>query len=472
MPKESAAGTTDSCAPEGITGQEDYHVKEDSFAEGNPNTFNNSEESAEDASWGGTCCAFVSRLIPAGSMQATIFSISSTCIGAGIVGVPSAFNSVGILMAAFYLLAVSAETAYSMHLLALVAERTGFRTFEEMMGGLVHPHGVYFVGVIRSVFCFGACVAYVVTIGDLVTPLLESVEGCPPFLLSYWGIRLLQIGLWAVFFFPLMLPREINSVRYISTAGVGFVLFFCVCIIIHSCTVGLHRDPRPSIALVKTGNDALSGLGIFIFSFTCQVNCVEIYFEMKLRTPRRFTIGSSIAMVFCGLLTFMTGLFGYMDFGSTIAPSVLRMFNPIEDPQFFISYIGVFIKIAASYALLGGATRSALYEMMQRPSLSATANGPPMKPSLSLHLLVSVSLSVMSLLAGLFIPNVKTVFNFAGGFCGGFLAFILPALYYLYSGNWSLRTVGLLNYVSTYLMLMAGCVAVVFGTASTIYDTI
>ncbi|CCW69850.1 unnamed protein product [Phytomonas sp. Hart1] len=88
------------------------------------------------------------------------------------------------------------------------------------------------------------------------------------------------------------------------------------------------------------------------------------------------------------------------------------------------------------------------------------------------HLIVVVVLCVASLLSGLFIPKITTVFGFAGSICGGFMAFIFPALFYMYSGGFTVRQEGWFNYYITYLLLICGVIGIVFGLIGTIYNTV
>lgn len=399
-------------------------------------------------------------MIPYGGMLSSGFNMASTSIGAGILGLPAAFHSVGIAMATVYLVLITAETVYSMRLLVQVADKTGLRSFEEMAKHLLHPHADIFVAIIRALHTFGGSVAYVVTIGNLLQPILSAVDGTPAFLLTSVGIKLLTTGFWLVFMFPLVLPRQINSLRYVSAFGILFILYFAFVVIVHSAMNRLSASPRPATRNMNTGNAAIEGLGVFIFSFMCQINCVEVALEMRPRSVRRFTICAAVSMTICGVLYYITGLFGYLDFGA-IDGSILLQYDPIAQPQVLVSYIGVFIKICASFGLLNNACRSALFPLV---------GWDPYTVVYWKYLIGAVSLAVLVLILGLFVPNVNMVFGFTGGVCGGFVGFILPALFIMYAGGWSLRSVGVVNYCCTYLILAAGVVAIVFGTGGTIYS--
>ncbi|KPI90307.1 putative amino acid transporter aATP11 [Leptomonas seymouri] len=438
----------------------DYREGEKRIASGFPdgNMEVTSDDKAHDSDLR-TVGKLLQIMIPYGGMLSSGFNMASTCIGAGILGLPAAFNSVGIIMATVYLVLITAETAYSMRLLAQVSEKTGLRSFEEMAKNLLHPRADIVVAILRALHTFGGSVAYVVTIGDLLKPILSAVNSTPSFLLTSNGLKVLQTGFWLVFMFPLVFPREINSLRYISAFGIIFILYFVLVIIIHSAMNGMSAQPRPDVRLVNTGNKAIEGLGVFIFSFMCQINCVEVALEMRPRSLKRFTLCTCASMTICGVLYYITGLFGYMDFGD-VTGSILLMYKPLEEPQVLVSYIGIFIKICASFGLLNNACRSALFPLV---------GWDPYTVVYWKYLIGAISLAVIVLILGLFVPNINMVFGFTGGVCGGSVGFILPALFIMYSGGWSLRSVGIVNYCCTYLVLFAGVVAMVFGTGATIY---
>lgn len=87
------------------------------------------------------------------------------------------------------------------------------------------------------------------------------------------------------------------------------------------------------------------------------------------------------------------------------------------------------------------------------------------------HALVMAVPTTAALLCGLFIPTLNTVLGLLGSFCGGIIGLIMPALFFMYSGNFTIREVGLLTYTCTYLLLIGGVVAAIFGTVTTIYST-
>ncbi|EPY33679.1 hypothetical protein STCU_02087 [Strigomonas culicis] len=88
------------------------------------------------------------------------------------------------------------------------------------------------------------------------------------------------------------------------------------------------------------------------------------------------------------------------------------------------------------------------------------------------HLLIISAIGAVTLLLGLFIPAINTVFNFAGSICGSFLSFINPALFVMYAGDFTRKKVGLFMWLTAHLLLVIGVTALVFGTGATIYSVV
>lgn len=405
----------------------------------------------------GRFCYRAGRIIPPGSVLATVASIGATCIGGGILGVPSALADTGVVEGMMWLAAMGLACAFSLRLLAISSERTGQHSFEQLSMALLGKPGLYLVAVMRFINCLGSMTAYVVSISDLISPIIDQKTDY--FASHPQYLRMIQAALWLCFMFPVTIPRKFNQLRYVSTAGVSCMIFFSFCVMAHFFQFGMSSD----ISLFKGGTGSMRGMGVFMFAYVCQVNVVELYSEMSNRSINKFTTTACCAAAVIFTLYSMTGIFGYLEFGNTIGSSILLRYNPLKEPQMLVSFCGVFVKLCASYGLYGNSARGAVYRAFHVE---------PKAVAFWKHFLITAGLTLITLLLGLFIPNVNTVFHFVGGLCGGFLSFILPALFVMYTGNWSLQTMGIVHYVLVYMMLFMGVVGVVFGTATTIYDAI
>ncbi|GET89713.1 amino acid permease, putative [Leishmania tarentolae] len=401
--------------------------------------------------------------VPYGGLVSTGLNLASSSIGAGIIALPYAFNSSGLIMAIIYMIMIAYLTIYSYYLLGQVGTKTGLRNYEQIVRTLMGPGADYFLAFCMWFLSFGAEVSYVISVKDVLTAFLEDSENTPEFFLTIWGQRLLTSIVWFVAMMPLCLPKEINTLRYFSCVAIAFIVYFVIMMMVHSARNGLRADPRPEIRMFRTGNTAVSGMSTFIFAFLSQLNAYESYEEMSNPTPVRLTLGACVAVSIVFVLYFFSGLFGYLDFGEKMTGSALKMYHPVKDVMMGIGYVGILFKLCVGFGLHMIPVRDAIYHCV-RVDVHTFPWGK--------NACVCGFMALLALVAGLFIPSINVVFGLVGGFSGGFIGFIYPSFMVMYAGNWSLKSVGWFFYLSTYFLLVVGVIGVVWGTASAIYGEV
>lgn len=436
-----------------------------------------SDESGSDNGYGvvyhppNKLAAVMNRIVPHGGWLSNSYNLSAVTLGSGIIVLPSAFQETGVITSVLVLVAITLSTVYSMYILAQAIEKSGRRlcSYEALSRGLLGRGWDYLAAFHMWMFCFGSCVSYVISTGDLLYAATND-PSVNSFIRSTWGNRVLVIIIWLVAMLPLTIPKEINSLRYASVFGVTCMMYFVVVIVVHCCLNGFH-DGKPihKMAMFKGGNDAVVGFSMFIFAFLAQTNGCRIYVESRKPSPAHIARDTGISMTACCVLYILAGIFGYLDFGEAITGSILRFYDVRSDVMVAISYVGIGVKMCVGFAICMQPSRDAVYYCL--------GDFWPMFKDLKtvpfwLNAVICSFMSVVALVLGLFIPNVSVVFSLVGSFCGGFLGFIFPALFIMYAGNWGLRQVGWFNWLSTYALLIAGVIAVVFGTVAAIYGEV
>ncbi|EPY37225.1 amino acid permease [Strigomonas culicis] len=367
-------------------------------------------------------------------------------------------------MGTIYLILIFLLTVFSFRILALAQIKTGIRSYEGMAGGLFGKGGDIFTAVIMFVKCFGACIAYVICVSDVWSAFLKDDR-----VTGYYSTlsfrRVLTVVTFIVFMLPLSLPKHINSIRYVSLVGVSFIVFFVFCVIAHSCMNGLQDGlHNKDLQLFRVGNSAISGMGKFMFAYLCQSNYFEVANEVKPRlTVRRMEAQCFGGMIICTILYWLSGFFGYVDFGSGVKSSLLTVYLPLKDLYFAVAYCGIVVKLCVAFALHILPCRDSAHHLIgwHLETVAWWKNA----------VLCSV-LSLVSLLCGLFIPNVNIVFGLLGSFTGGFIAFVFPSFFYIYSGGFTVKEAGWYNIIGTMALLLSGIIVICFGTTSTIFDLV
>jgi amino acid permease len=421
------------------------------------------ENTTAERHWYSSIANAFGKIVPYGGLVSNCFSLGSVTLGGGIISMPHSFATSGIAMAIIYLVVITALTVYTMTLMGFAIRKTGARTFEEM-GDIVFGKGWgYFVGFVLALSCTGTAIAYVSAAGTLMTPILEQAPHTPAYLKTRDGNRLIVTLIWLCLLLPVVIPKRINSIRYVAVVGCTMVLYFVITIIVHSCSNGLKLGMRGDMKYFTTGNKAIYGLSIFVFAYMCQGPVFSLSYEMTPRfSIRQLTIASVIAMTVCMVFYILAGTFGYLDFGDNVKGSVLYNFDPVHQPYMMVAYIGMLVKICAAFAVNMIPIRNFLYACLHW-DLDAT---PYWK-----HSLLIVAIAGVVLVAGLFIPSVDLAFGLVGSLCGGFIGFIFPAYFWMFSGGWNLQTVGIWHWLATHLLVVCGVIAMVFGTIATIYSS-
>ncbi|CAD2214008.1 amino acid transporter aATP11 [Angomonas deanei] len=402
-------------------------------------------------------------VLPHGGALATGFNLASTSLGAGIISLPSSFNLSGIVMATVYLVLIATATTYALYLVAKVVEITGYRNYSQATRHILGRGTDIVIAILMLILCFGGSISYIIAMSTLLKPILGH-PGSPAYLKTKSGNQLITSMIWLALMFPLVMPKQINALRYVSGLGVLFIVYFVICIVVHSVQNGFHNpEIRSQLVTMRYGNSALEGLGSLLFSYMSQINGFELAYEMQPRSVTRYTVSSAISMAVVGVLYFLAGFFGYADWGDRVKDSVLVLYDPVNEPYILVGYIGIIIKICAAFSLHFHALRDAGYHLLR-----LHVDTVPYWQ----HCLLMLVPATLALICGLFIPTLNTVLGLLGSLCGGTIGMIIPPLLIMYCGNFSLRKVGIVNYAATYLLLIGGVVAVVFGTSTTIYSTV
>ncbi|KAF8294813.1 amino acid transporter [Trypanosoma cruzi] len=266
---------------------------------------------------------------------------------------------------------------------------------------------------------------------------------------------------------PLVIPRHITE--HLPREGRMFfsTIPHCsancaYCITIVAEPPMHHSITDEGIHLFGTGNRALDGLGVFMFAFLCQVNSFEVYWDMSDRSASRFTLCSAIAMLLCFIVYGSTAVF------ATLTSQSCDRFRstPVQPSQGAGGDGGIHWFVGEALRLLP----AHLHGHPQLPVPQCWVG--PRQAGILEALRRRRQSCVAALLFGLFIPSINMVFGFIGSFCGGATGFLLPSIFMMYGGNWSLRSVGWAHYTITYALLFAGVIMVVFGTGATIYGVV
>jgi amino acid permease len=400
------------------------------------------------------------QLLPHGSVAASAFNLASATLGAGTLALPQAMDMSGGVIGVICLAISCSATIYSIRLLMIVLNRTGYTTYEEIAKKLVSPAFEKVVAGLIVCFCWGTTLVYVVAIGQVLSS-FDTSDGWPDAFKGAWGNRLVTCIFWGLFMLPLSLAKEINSLRYASLVGMVSSAILVAAIVTHAAQ---DKPGTRAMAPANWSFQMVQTLPIFSFAYCCQTNSFEVYAELKNRSVKHMTFTTSVSMIACTCIYIIAGLAGYADFGSRVDGDILSNYGlPTKTPYIAVAVIAITFTLTMAFPICIFPTRDAVVQVLGYKDAYST----PTK----VRIAVCVCLSTTSLIVGLFVPDIDLLFGILGGVFGSSLGYVLPVIFAWKSGEWTRETVGLPDVVASWVMLVGGTLVGIGGTVMTIYST-
>lgn len=351
--------------------------------------------------------------LPRGSTFAAGVNLAAATIGVGTLSMPYAALSCGWILFLVLMVATLLMSLWSIYALCRLVDITQLHSFEMMTRSILGSHKLEIVVEITIIFsCFGSAISYVVVIGDIAQSILATYK--PDWTTSI--VRLVaQVGIYVVCLQPLSLMRTIGALKYASSFGVCAITVLVVFIIGEGFTNGSVAMVKPVVA--GTIRSVLGGIPLLFFAVNNQINAIEIYSEMKDRSPGQFLKISCVA-VGCIVVAFVfVGSSGLMLFGDGVQGNVLKNFSA-SNPLAMIALLGVCTKVILSFPLLMFPCREAVLHFIGVEDVRAA----PKKQFIG----TTVAIVASCLVVAVFVPGVIAMFGLIGSICAAMFGFILP----------------------------------------------
>ncbi|KAG3108114.1 hypothetical protein PI125_g12106 [Phytophthora idaei] len=365
-------------------------------------------------------------IIPSkGSIRGSVFNLAGATLGAGALSLPYAVAVSGLGFAVAQLVLAAVLTVYTIRLLIRAEDITKLKSYEDLAMHCFGTKITIFVEVNILVFCFGISVAYLVTLGDIITPLGELCFGMQSIFAQRWVLMTISCG---TIMLPLSMMKDISSLQFSSILGVLSIIFLVVAVAIRSIMYasvnGIPEDISWAIDLSRGPNFMLS-VPIVMFAFTCQVNVFSIYTELQRPCIRRMNKVVDRATLISFLVYLSIGVVAYLAFGPQLAEpkykgNILLSF-PLNDTLIAISRAAITFTVAVAFPLNIFPCRFTIDMMFFSNS----------EDSWSRHVAVTSSLVLLALLLAIFCPSINVVFGIIGGTCSTVVCFCFPAAFIL-----------------------------------------
>jgi len=374
------------------------------------------------------------ELLRPGSIASSAFTLAKATLGAGALALPAAFHDTGIPLSVFLLVAMGYVTTLSIDMIVRAQHITGINSLEELATHFFGSRFGLLFEVSMIIFCFGTAVVYLISVADILQPMVEHWSGVSD--VWYTGRGFFQLVLATVLLLPMSLADKINDVRYLTFTGVICILFLVISVVYILLKKGMALDLSSQEARVWSPVDCsavIAAMSSYVFAYCSQPNVAQIYFELTPRSELRMSYVTRIT-VLLGVLTYVVvGITGYLAFGEDVDSSIINNMTPYfldGDVVVTLSFFLMAFAILFAYPLNVFPTRWSVLSIIRRLKFGDKYyqdDGTPLPLPYWLPTLIVVVTVYASLVIAVYLPSVTKVLNFIGSSTGSMICFIVPA---------------------------------------------
>ena len=364
------------------------------------------------------------------SVTTSIVTLVNTIVGGGTLAMAYACRLCGIGVFLGLMLVVALASHVAVRLLFKAVKMLGVRRprYPTLGATTYGKCGELACALAITLQQLGACIAYVVIMADLATPILASVAGTDSILAQRW---FLQVTMMSAIVFPLCLLPSLKSLRYASILSIGLILFTALTIMVYAVISGIndrqHDESRSAaLRLVPEGASFLSALPILSFAFLCHQQTFPIYKELQRPSPRRMNMVSRRAILICASIYLVCGLSGYTIFRDSTADDIFKNFavrsSSAVSVIMNIVRLGFCVSIVLSYPLM-------VWEA--RHNIDVLAFGKKRQFDVRRFFMLNVLIVCFTTTLAIFAGHINIILELVGATCSPLIMYIFPALFYL-----------------------------------------
>ncbi|KAJ6633001.1 putative sodium-coupled neutral amino acid transporter 10 [Pseudolycoriella hygida] len=352
------------------------------------------------------------------SKMVYIMTLANSIIGVGILAMPFCFQKCGIILAIVLLVMSNFITRLSCYYLLKSSAICRRRSMEVIAFSIFGSSGKLMVELCVIGYLLGACITYFVVVGDLGPQIIAKIFDLKQTstLRSY-----VMIFVTMVCVIPLGLLRNVDSLAAVCTASIGF--YFCLVLKI----MGESSDKISSGDWVNNVDywnlsGVLQCLPIFSMALSCQMQLFEVFENVSNVSYDKMNEYVKSATTICTFVYILVGFFGYVAFCTKpFSGNILLNLSPSLASDAI--KIGFVLSVAFSFPLMIFPCRASLYSLLYRRGHADVAHYIPEHR----FKLITISLVLLALLAGILIPSIELIIGFVGSTIGVAICIMFPA---------------------------------------------
>ncbi|XP_027194001.2 sodium-coupled neutral amino acid transporter 7-like [Dermatophagoides pteronyssinus] len=278
------------------------------------------------------------------------FLLINAALGAGLLNYPVAYDRLGgLVYATIIQLFAAILMMTTMLILIYCAQINNEDSYHGVMRTMCGQRVMRISAASIAITCFGICVTFVIIIGDQFDRIFATYIG-REFCHYWWANRFFTMTVTAIVFtWPMCYFRRLDFLRHINVLGV-IASFYIIFLNIYSY---YNHEPDPYHKYqIRTEPQSLlefvAALPVVFFAYQTHEIVIPVYDTMAEKNIQSFSKSILISMLALLILYCLAGSYGYLTFGSNVAPDIMLMYNA-NDPIVLAGIIALIVKMITTY---------------------------------------------------------------------------------------------------------------------------
>lgn len=369
------------------------------------------------------------------SFPGAVFNLSTTVIGAGIMGLPACVKKLGMVPGLLAIILTALLTEKAIEFMIRFSRAGNLSSYGSLMGDTFGKYGKALVEICVIITNVGILIVYMIIIGDVISGTTSGGIHHPGILEGWFGVHwwtgrtFVVVFTTLAVFGPLVSLKRIDSLRFTSALSIGLAVLFLVIaggisiIKIISGSIGMPRL-FPIITDVDSVFDLFTVVPVLMTAYICHYNVHNIDNELEDSSRMRGVVRTSLTL--CSSVYLLTSFFGFLLFGEGVLDDVLANFDTdfgipfgsaLNDAVRF-SYVAHLVLVfpVVFYALRVNID-GLIFSSSRRPLIVDNFR----------FASITIALVGTIFLGANFIPSIWVIFQFSGATGAVCIAFIFPA---------------------------------------------
>ncbi|KEH25195.1 putative amino acid transporter, transmembrane domain-containing protein [Medicago truncatula] len=369
------------------------------------------------------------------SFPGAVFNLSTTVIGAGIMGLPACVKKLGMVPGLLAIILTALLTEKAIEFMIRFSRAGNLSSYGSLMGDTFGKYGKALVEICVIITNVGILIVYMIIIGDVISGTTSGGIHHPGILEGWFGVHwwtgrtFVVVFTTLAVFGPLVSLKRIDSLRFTSALSIGLAVLFLVIaggISIIKIISGRIGMPRlfPVITDVDSVFDLFTVFPVLMTAYICHYNVHNIDNELEDSSRMRGVVRTSLTL--CSSVYVLTSFFGFLLFGEGTLDDVLANFDTdfgipfgsaLNDAVRF-SYVAHLVLVfpVVFYAL-----------RVNIDGLIFSSSRRPLVVDNFRFASITIALVGTIFLGANFIPSIWVIFQFSGATGAVCIAFIFPA---------------------------------------------